>query len=42
MKDIDKWGLKGFTYLMNNYPDYASMVTGQDVNSFGLDLGSSE
>ena len=42
MNEIDKWGLKGFSFMMNNYPDYASMVTGENLGSFGLDLGSTE
>ncbi|KAE9363483.1 hypothetical protein N431DRAFT_431701 [Stipitochalara longipes BDJ] len=42
MSDIDRWGLKGFTTMMNNFPDYAALVTGMDVASFGLDLSSHE
>jgi CCR4-NOT transcription complex subunit 2 len=42
MSEIDKWGLKGFLYMMNNYPDYAALATGIDVNSLGLDLNSPE
>jgi len=42
MSDIDKWGLKGFTYLMNNFPDYAALVMGTDVSAMGFDLSSSE
>ena len=42
MSENDKWGLKGFSYMMNNYPDYAAMVTGQDLNTLGFDLNSSE
>lgn len=42
MSEKDKWGLKGFSYLMNNYPDYAAMVTGVDLNTLGFDLNSSE
>jgi CCR4-NOT transcription complex subunit 2 len=42
MNEIDKWGLKGFSFMMNNYPDYAAMVTGQDLNGLGFDLSSSE
>jgi CCR4-NOT transcription complex subunit 2 len=42
MSDIDKWGLKGFTFMMNNYPDYAALVTGMDLTTFGLDLNSNE
>jgi len=42
MSEIDKWGLKGFSFLMNNYPDYAALVTGIDLNTLGFDLTSSE
>lgn len=42
MSEIDKWGLKGFSYMMNNYPDYAAMVTGIDLNTLGFDLNSTE
>lgn len=42
MSEIDKWGLKGFSFLMRNYPDYAALVTGTDLSTFGLDLQSSE
>jgi CCR4-NOT transcription complex subunit 2 len=42
MSESDKWGLKGFLYLMHNYPDYAALVTGQDVSNLGFDLTSSE
>jgi len=42
MSDIDRWGLKGFLYMMNNFPDYAALATGIDVASFNLDLNSRE
>ena len=42
MSDIDKFGLKGFSYLMNNYPDYAALVAGSDVTALGFDLNSPE
>lgn len=42
MNDIDKFGLKGFSYLMNNYPDYAALVAGSDVTALGFDLNSPE
>jgi CCR4-NOT transcription complex subunit 2 len=42
MSDVDKFGLKGFMYLMHNYPDYAALVTGQDVSNLGFDLSSTE
>jgi CCR4-NOT transcription complex subunit 2 len=42
MSEIDRWGLKGFTLMMNNFPDYAALVTGMDVTSLGLDLNSNE
>jgi CCR4-NOT transcription complex subunit 2 len=42
MSENDKWGLKGFSFLMNNFPDYASLVTGQDLSLLGFDLSSPE
>jgi CCR4-NOT transcription complex subunit 2 len=42
MSDKDKFGMKGFLYLMHNYPDYAALVTGQDVSNLGFDLTSTE
>jgi CCR4-NOT transcription complex subunit 2 len=42
MSEIDKWGLKGFSYLMRNYPDYAALVTGIDLSTLGFDLNSPE
>jgi CCR4-NOT transcription complex subunit 2 len=42
MSDVDKFGLKGFSYLMNNYPDYAALVTGSDITNLGFDLSSPE
>ncbi|KAK2591810.1 transcriptional regulator [Conoideocrella luteorostrata] len=42
MSDIDKFGIKGLRTLMNNYPDYHSMVVGVDPNSMGLDVNSQE
>lgn len=42
MSEMDKFGLKGFSYLMNNYPDYAALVTGSDVTALGFDLNSPE
>lgn len=42
LNDKDKFGLKGFTYMMQNFPDYASSVLGQDISNMGLDLNSSE
>lgn len=42
MSEIDKWGLKGFSFMMNNFPDYASLVAGQDLSTLGFDLNSSE
>lgn len=41
MSDIDKFGIKGFTYMMHNYPDYAGLVTGTDITNLGFDLNSS-
>jgi len=42
MSDIDKWGLKGFSLMMNNFPDYAALVTGTDMTNLGIDLNSTE
>jgi CCR4-NOT transcription complex subunit 2 len=42
MSEIDKFGLKGFSYLMNNYPDYAALVAGSDVTALGFDLNAPE
>lgn len=42
MSEIDKWGLKGFSFMMRNYPDYASLVTGADLTTLGFDLTTSE
>ena len=42
MAPKDKYGLKGLSYMLNNYPDYNAMMTGIDINSFGLDLTSRE
>ncbi|TVY90138.1 General negative regulator of transcription subunit, partial [Lachnellula willkommii] len=42
MGEIDKWGLKGFSFMMNNYPDYAGLVSGVNIGNLGFDLSSSE
>lgn len=42
MNDMDKWGIKGFTTLMNNFSDYAGLVTGSDISNLGFDLTSGE
>jgi CCR4-NOT transcription complex subunit 2 len=42
MNEIDKWGLKGFSYMMNNFPDYAMLVAGTEMSSLGFDLASTE
>lgn len=42
MSDMDRWGLKGFSFMMNNFPDYAALVTGSDISTLGFDLNSSE
>ncbi|KAH8659150.1 NOT2 family protein-like protein [Tricladium varicosporioides] len=42
MNEIDKWGLKGWSYMMNNFPDYAALVSGSDITNLGFDLNSSE
>lgn len=42
LNENDRWGLKGFSMLMNNYPDYAALITGTEMSSFGFDLNSTE
>ncbi|CZT43855.1 related to cell division control protein CDC36 [Rhynchosporium secalis] len=42
MSEMDRWGLKGFSVMMNNFPDYAALVTGTDMANFGFDLNSNE
>ncbi|KAG6008364.1 hypothetical protein E4U21_004568 [Claviceps maximensis] len=42
MSDNDKYGLKGFRTLMNNIPDFRSMITGSDPDNMGLDMSSQE
>ena len=42
MSESDKYGLKGFLYLMSNYQDYAALTMGQDVTNMGFDLNSNE
>lgn len=42
MSDTDRFGLKGFSYMMNNFPDYAALVTGTDISHLGLDLNSEQ
>lgn len=42
MSEMDRWGLKGFSFMMNNFPDYAALVTGTDMNTFGFELNSTE
>lgn len=42
MSEIDKWGLKGFSYLMRNYPDYAALVNGIDLSTLGIDMNNPE
>ena len=42
MSEMDRWGLKGFSYMMNNFPDYAALVTGSDTTNLGFDLNSTE
>ncbi|RKF57112.1 putative not2 family protein [Golovinomyces cichoracearum] len=42
MTEIDRWGLKGFSMMMNNSPAYAAFVTGSDLTSFGFELNSSD
>lgn len=42
MQELDKWGIKGFTTLMSNFPDYAALVTGTDISNLGFDLNSAE
>lgn len=42
MSDIDKFGMKGFHTMMNNYPAYAAMMQGMDPNELGLNIASPE
>ncbi|KAI9054611.1 hypothetical protein LZ554_001764 [Drepanopeziza brunnea f. sp. 'monogermtubi'] len=42
MTEMDRWGLKGFSFMMNNFPDYAALVTGTEMATFGFDLNSTE
>ena len=42
MSDMDRWGLKGFSFMMNNFPDYAALVTGSEISTLGFDLNTSE
>lgn len=42
MSELDRWGLKGFTTLMSNYPSYAHLVCGRDLSNMGFELNSSE
>ncbi|KAF4627592.1 hypothetical protein G7Y89_g10559 [Cudoniella acicularis] len=42
MSEMDKWGLKGWSFMMNNFPDYAALVSGSDITNLGFDLNSSE
>ena len=40
MSDIDRWGIKGLSYMMHNYGDYNTLVTGTDMSMLGLDLNT--
>lgn len=42
MSDIDRWGLKGWSFMMNNFPDYSALVNGSNITNLGFDLNSSE
>jgi len=42
MNEIDKWGIKGFTFMMNNFPSYAGLVTGSDTTNLGFDITAGE
>lgn len=42
MNETDKYGLKGLSFMMNNFPDYAALVTGSDINHLGLDINAQE
>ena len=37
MSEIDRWGIKGLRTLMQNYPDYNSMIMGMDPTTFGME-----
>ncbi|KAI6709483.1 hypothetical protein JHW43_007981 [Diplocarpon mali] len=42
MGEMDRWGLKGFSFMLNNFPGYAALVNGTELSNFGLDLNSNE
>ncbi|PBP26037.1 NOT2/NOT3/NOT5 family protein [Diplocarpon rosae] len=42
MGEMDRWGLKGFSFMLNNFPDYAALVNGTEMSNFGFDLNSNE
>ncbi|CAG8949256.1 hypothetical protein HYFRA_00004881 [Hymenoscyphus fraxineus] len=42
MSEIDKWGLKGWSFMMNNFPDYSALVNGSSITNLGFDLTSPE
>lgn len=43
MSDIDRFGIKGYlTIAKGPYPDQSALMTGIDIASLGLDLGTSE
>jgi CCR4-NOT transcription complex subunit 2 len=42
MSDSDRWGLKGWSFMMNNFPDYSALVNGSNITNLGFDLNSSE
>lgn len=40
--DKDRWGLRGLSHLMHNYPDFNSLVCGVDPAQLGIDLTANE
>jgi CCR4-NOT transcription complex subunit 2 len=42
MSEMDRWGLKGWSFMMNNFPDYSALVNGSNITNLGFDLNSSE
>jgi CCR4-NOT transcription complex subunit 2 len=40
MSEIDKWGIKGLSFMMHNFGDYNALVTGSDISNLGFDLNT--
>jgi hypothetical protein len=39
---MDKWGIKGMRFLMNNHSDYSALMQGMDPSVLGLEMSSGE